>query len=180
MDTTLVPFPTTKNIYRAKISRIAQIDFSIRRHKNLDLIEIWSFNNLVPRDDDNPYEWRTMPSAYTIYLNCAFFRLETLKHAVQHAMQHTTGEQRLMIPLKQQLLHLDITLDQVWEEAREADANDWMNGNWRSKTLDEWLVIEFHLQRHNTYDINAFIDEEVGNKENLKMDPFDLGESYII
>ena len=95
-------------------------------------------------------------------------------------MQHTTGEQRLIVPLKQQLLHLDITLDQVWEEAREADANDRMNGSWRSKTLDEWLVIEFHLQHHNTFDIDTFIDEDAGNKEKLKMDPFDLGESYII
>jgi hypothetical protein len=173
-----VAFPTVKNPSKAKVDRISQIEFSIHCPKGPDrnLIEIWGFNNLIPEDSDNPYVWRTMPSAYTIYLNRAFFRLENLKYAVDHAK----GDQKVMLLLKHHLLHLDTTLDKVWEEAREADINDEMNANWRSKTLDQWLTIDFYIQRHNVYDIDAFIEEEAGSIEKLKMDPFDLGVLSII
>ena len=170
----LVPFPTVKNISKARISKIVQIEFTIHRSNGPGLIEIWGFNNLDSVKDDNPYPWCTMPSAYAIYLNQAFFRLENLKYAVLHAK----GDQTVMLLLKHHLLHLDATLDQVWEEVRKADLHDKMNANWRSETLDQWLTVDFHVQRHNPFDVDAYIEEEAGNLQKLKMDPFDLGIIY--
>ena len=173
-----VSFPTVKNPSKAKVDCILQIEFSIHHLKGPErnLIEIWGFNNLIPEDSDNPYVWHTMPSAYMIYLNQAFFRLKNLKYAVDHAK----GDQKVMLLLKHHLLHLNMTLGKVWEEARSANINDEMNANWQSKTLDQWLMIDFHIQCHNMYDINAFIEEEAGSIEKLKMDPFDLGVLSII
>lgn len=176
MATSLVhhlAFPTIKNPTKAKINDITQIDFFIKTLNGPDLIEIWSLNNL--QSSAEGYFWCSMPAAYAIYLSRAFFRLENLKCAVKHGK----GEIAVMVALKQHLIHLDTTLDTIWEEAWEAEKNHQMVGNWRCKTLDQWLTIEFYIQRHNTFDIEVFIEEDSGNMEKLKQDPFDLGMLYI-
>jgi hypothetical protein len=62
------------------------------------------------------------------------------------AVLKAKGDQDLILSLKQHLVHLDATLDQIWEEACEAAEKDEMNGNWRCSTLDQWLSMEFHIQ----------------------------------
>jgi hypothetical protein len=124
---------------------------------------------------NNPYPWRTMPAAYGPLLRRTFFRLETLKYAVINAVAETRSDE-FLLTLKQHLLHLDTVLDQVWEEARVAVDEDKMDQNWRSLTLDKWLVVEYHLQRHHPFNVEAFQEEEPGK---LDDNPFDLGLIFL-
>jgi len=174
---TTIPFPINKNFTKAKINGIIQIDFSVCPYTGplSDMIQISCFNNYAKKGSNNPYPWRTMPASYAVYLKRALFRLELLKLAVLKAK----GDQNLILSLKQHLVHLDATLDLVWEEAREAAEKDEMNGNWRCSTLDRWLSMEFHIQRHNDFDVQVFKDEHPLNEAKLNMDPFGLGELSI-
>ena len=171
--TTAVQFPENKSFSKTKIQHISQIEFSIQAHKTSTsgLLDIWSFNNLVKPSADNPYYWRSMPSAYASYLNRAFFRLELLKHTVLHAK----GDHNMMRYVQQHLVHLDMTLDQVWEEARIAMNGDQMTKEWRSPSMDQWLLVEYYVQRHNSFDVKTFEEEEPGNHDKLKADPLQLG-----
>jgi hypothetical protein len=90
---------------------------------------------------------------------------------------HARREQDLIVTLNQHLVHLDMTLDWVWEETCIADE---MNGNWRCPLLDQWLSIEFHIQWHNLFDVKDFKEEDEGNHEKLGIDPFNLGKILLI
>jgi hypothetical protein len=174
MDSAVVPFPANKKPSKKKILEIVQIEFTIQPYKvpGSGLVKIWSHNNLIKNSADSSYPWRTMPATYAPYLTRAIFQLELLKHAVINGK----GEQDFVISLKQHLVHLDATLDQIWEEARQAALKDEMKGDWRSPTLDRWLAIEYHIQRHNPFDITNFEEEDPEHPGKLTTDPFDLGE----
>jgi len=70
---------------------------------------------------------------------------------------------------------MDLTLDEVWEEARIALENKVMDKNWRSRFLDQWLSVEYELQRHGPMDIEGFEDEDQVNASKLTEDPFVKG-----
>jgi hypothetical protein len=175
---TAVQFPENKNFSKSKIQQILQIEFSIQPQKSLNsgLADVWSFNNLVKPSVDNPYHWRSIPETYTAYLRRAFFRLEVLKHTVLNAK----GDIRLKHHVQRHLVHLDMTLDQVWEEARVAILNNQMTKDWRSSTMDQWLLVEYYVQRHNSFDVENFQEEEPDNLDKLKADPFQLGQYFIV
>jgi hypothetical protein len=175
--TTAVQFPENKLFSKSKIQHILQIEFFSQPQKMLNsgLIDIWSFNNLLKSSADNPYHWRLMPTTYTAHLRRVFFRLELLKHAVLNAK----GDTEMKYHVQRHLVHLDMTLDQVWEEARIAINCDQMTNEWRSPTMDQWLLIEYYVQRHNPFDVENFREEEPDNHDKLKADPFQLGQYFI-
>jgi hypothetical protein len=175
---TAVQFPENKKFSKSKIHQILQIEFSIKPQKSLNsgLADVWSFNNLLQSSVDNPYYWRSIPATYTAYLRRAFFRLELLKHTVVNGK----GNLHLKHHVQRHLVHLDMTLDQVWEEARIAIHNNQMTKDWRSPTMDQWLLIEYYVQRHNSFDVENFREEEPGNPDRLKADPFELSKHFIV
>jgi hypothetical protein len=74
--------------------------------------------------------------------------------------------------INKNIVYLDKVLDTIWKEVLKAGNS--VTANWRSETLDEWLIIEFVVGRHDHDHINA-----LENIEELQQDVLDLGK-YIL
>jgi hypothetical protein len=173
----IVRFPT-KSVTTKDVFHISQIEYSLRPHSTpsiTDLIEVWAYNNKMIRDGDNPYPWRIMPSIYANFLLRILFRLESLKHAAINGR----GSAEHLRFLKQYLLHVDRVLDEIWDESRDAVAKKMMNANWRSPSLDVWLAVEYRIQRHTEWDIDALKEEGESDLMEDSVKVFDLGERIL-
>jgi hypothetical protein len=123
-----------------RIARIEQIKYTIRRSPDARIIAIYASNN---RCDDEPYPWCNMPVSYDNALHRILYKLELLK-----LVAHSSEVDRIHIAsIRRYLVYVDKTLDSIWEEAWKAQADDALVAEWRSDTLDRWLLIERHVQR---------------------------------
>lgn len=120
-----------------------------------------------------------MPSTYSNFLSRALFRLELLKILSKCPEKNhdlAVSIQDYVLPVRQNLAHMDQTLDAVWEEAEVAIADGTMSASWHSPTFDRWLSVEFELQRHTPMDIKVFEEENEENALLLTKDPFSKGK----
>lgn len=115
-----------------------------------DFVNVHGVNIHEP---DNPYFWRSLPATYKKHLLRAFFRLELLAYCCRYP----NGTTDAIKSLKRCIGNLDKTLDDLWEECREASENDKMNASWRSTVFDHWLTVEYHVKRHTTKHIKNYI-----------------------
>jgi hypothetical protein len=123
-----------------RIARIEQIEYTIHRSPDAQIVTVYASNN---RCDGEPYPWCDMPVSYNNALHRIFYKLELLKLVARSREVdriHTASILRY-------LAHVDKTLDSIWEEAWKAQAEDALVAEWRSNTLDRWLLIECHVQR---------------------------------
>lgn len=70
--------------------------------------------------------------------------------------------------LRNYIAYTDNVLDAIWEEAN--DEGDAINADWRSDTLDKWLIIEYYVGRHSPDDLSAYDSEH---------DPLDNDEDAL-
>jgi hypothetical protein len=117
----------------------------------------------------NTSYWATIPKTYQIPFRCALYRLELLKLAVDGVGDNTDDSACY-------LAHISGVMGAFLLHALGAQVNGLMNSEWRSPTMDRWLVIEWHIQRHTDYEIKAFLEEN-GNSA-LDDDPFNLGACF--
>jgi len=170
---------STGIISRTKLNNICQIKFRIERPPEEDyhkLIYIMAQNMLATKPEEKSYFWRKFPWKYKKLMHRTLFRLEILKEAALH----TESPPKHLQSARENLVHLDRTLDKVWEEAYDAQyTNGTMGPLWRSTYLDQWLAVEFAIQRHAPIDINTFKEKDTGNAALLQADPFSLGISPV-
>ena len=141
---------------------------ALKSHKIVDVTQIYYLfassdlpNGLVQVQAINTvnegpaYNWRIVPEAYKPMLKTIFRRLELLKHAATD--DTTKGENLRHIQCAQQnLVHLDMVLDSFWRETAIACKKNEMGRDWRSKTLDRWLCVEYFVRRHSPEAIAAW------------------------
>jgi hypothetical protein len=158
-----------KNIASAKkINNIEQIVYSLSPNtdKN-DMIDIKANNIYI--SDQGSYFWCVMPITYKEHLARAFLRMELLLRAFKSDDLEPTSS----VLLNKNIVYLDRVLDKIWKEANDAEKAKLMSEEWRSPTLDEWLIVECIVGRHDPDHINA-----TKKKSDLKQDAKGLGE-YI-
>ena len=73
--------------------------------------------------------------------------------------------------LKNYLKYTDTVMDMMWEEARLATQKNEMKVDWRSKILDQWLLMEFFVKQHSPVALAQH------QKQNLPLDMAALPES---
>lgn len=154
-----------------RMSRIEQIVYSISENgENDGMIDIMAQNVYAPKD--KPYLWCKVPASYKEHLARAFLRLKLFFNA----LKSNDLEPASSTLLKKNILYLDKILDQVWDDAKSAESSQSMSMDWRSVTLDEWMVVECVVGRHDPDTVNA-----LKTKEDLRQDACDLGEhTYFI
>jgi len=176
-----VPWPT-RILTLTALKKIDQIKYFIRTlSPGAMTFDVFAINTNLNPSTNYPYHWAYFPTCYSSVLARPLFRLELLKIAAKYKVKK--GDQLKRDQLRkvhENLVHLDKTLDLIWEEAQQASENHNMGTSWRSCYLDRWLAVEFALQRHEPLDIECFEEEETGNAALLLADPLTLGiSSYI-
>lgn len=150
-----------------KMALIEQIVYFISNDKDTKdgFIDVWA-KNLFKNNEE--YMWRKMPAFYEIHLLRMFLRMELLLKAskIDDLSESTSAL------VNKNIVYLDKVLDKIWKEARQAEHS--MTTTWRSDALDDWMIIEFVVGRHDHDHINAL--EDIAD---LGQDVDDLGEYYI-
>ena len=133
-----IHLPTSKPT-KARIDRIIQIEFHLVISDNSPLIDVYARNTRI----GEKYLWRKLPATYENALRRALYKLELLKLAVVC----TNFDRIYYLIVSKYLVYMDNTLDHIWKEAELAVNSDEMSSNWRSPTLDRWILIECNVQR---------------------------------
>jgi hypothetical protein len=168
-----ITFPAKKPS-TIRLQRIKQIVYETKQTTDdirTNLVSVFSLNLNIPRSIDNPYLWRRFPYAYHKHLNRIFFRLDIFLLGIEY----DKAEKSRMALLQRHLVYHDSILDAIFEEARVAGDSDLITQDWRSTTLNSWLLIEYHVQRHSPEDVQRFMTESEGNCTLLEQDPLVLG-----
>ena len=173
MTSSHIPWPS-KVPSKLQINNISQIDFSVEDNSSItpDLLAIFAYNNQASAHGENPYLWRSMPKKYENFLRRIFFHLELLKLGVNKG----EGEKEHLAEAKKNLLHTDHLLDAIFLDALEALSKNKMDADRTSLILERWMTVEWYIQKHADFDIQAFEEEEEGNAQKLREDPFQLGK----
>ena len=77
--------------------------------------------------------------------------------------------------LKLYVRYMENVMDHTWEEARMADINGILTPTWRSTNLDNWLVMEYVLMRHNMVTVERYNRNGPTGNCTLNDDPLELG-----
>jgi hypothetical protein len=134
----IIHLPTSRPT-KTRIERIAQIEYYSVIPGDSPLMDVYARN--VRTSDE--YWWRNLPASYENALHRALYKLELLKLVAAC----TDVDRNHHVSALKYLIYMDNILDRVWNEAGSASEEDEMSSNWRSGTLDRWIIIESNVQR---------------------------------
>lgn len=167
----------TKPVTNKLMHDIRQIVFCIRDNvpeATPGLIAVFSMN-IYQSPFTTPVLWRVVPAAYSdhvlriirrnIHFFLAFDMISTGK--VDAGLDST----EVCEHISRHIAYNDIVLDKFWEEAR---LNRRMTPEWRSESLDKWLIIDYHVGEHTDFALEVYLKDN--DETSLHDDPMDLGK----
>jgi hypothetical protein len=169
------PWPT-KPASKKLMHDIRQIVYCIRDdipEAKPGLVAILSMNTYtLPLR--KPTLWRVIPATYSdhvlrilhrnIHLFLAFDMISSGK------VDTGLDSEELRDHISRHIAYNDIMLDRLWEEARTVNH---MTPEWRSPSLDRWLVIDYHIGDHTDFALEHYA--KANGATALHDDPMELG-----
>jgi hypothetical protein len=156
----------------------------------LDVLEV---NILKPKDEQRRH-WRRFPASYLQFLKCFIYqsqlyldsldsittnarKLPGTAESVQKSKHHPKSNPKVeaIRTLKHYIHYMDNVIMQIWEDTRTAAVKDELGPDWRCSALDEWLLVEYHVKRHDTPDVEKYY-AQTSLTDWMSSDPFELGK----
>ena len=162
----------------SKLDRIRQVVYRIKedgQEKRKGLIDVWA-DNIYAKTTGH---WRWFPAVYTDHLKRIVYRLDLyLAILRQAALDRGIVKSAELNEMKLYIGYMDKVLDDIWEEARQADNKGLLTATWRSPSFDKWLVIEHVIGRHDTESIEKALTNwnESDSGRFFKGNPEELGK----
>lgn len=168
MTSILSQYWSEKTPSARKLANIQQIQYFLAdKPTSIEgVTAVWA-ENIFAKEADQ-YHWRHMPSTYDNHLRLMFYRMELFFRCMNSGDLDADATNTI----KKNIAFLDSVLDQVWDEALEAQER--MNADWQSTTLNAWLVAEWNIGLHSPGAIRKFIADNGASA--LTLDAFELGE----
>ena len=142
----------------SKLDRIRQVVYRIEedgQEKRKGLVDVWA-DNVYAKTTSH---WRWFPAVYTDHLKRIVYRLDLYFVILsQAALNRGIMKSAELNEMKLYIGYTDKVLDDIWEEARQADDRSLLTATWRSPSFDKWLVIEHAIGRHDAESIEEALE----------------------
>jgi hypothetical protein len=168
----------------AKLHLTRQVRYFIAEDasvKRKGLIDVWEYNTLSKSGNRDQKHWKWFPAVYTDHVKLIIYRFDLYLHCLDVASaQRLCDDKDVISELKKYIGYYERVMDTFWEEARIADVNDVLTAAWRSPALDEWLVKEYVVRRHDQISVETFLATlDTSNGEAFQEDAMELGVSIL-
>jgi len=94
-----------------------------------------------------------------------------------HKLKHhpkSNPKVEAMRTLKHYTHYMDNVIMQIWEDTQTAAVKDKLGPDWHCSALDEWLLVEYHVKRHDTPDVEKYY-AQTSLMDWMSSNPFELG-----
>jgi hypothetical protein len=176
------PWPA-KLIPAKKIHDVRQIAFCIRddaAESKDGLLAVYSLN-IYERPLRSPKLWRIIPAAYGDYLRRILHRnvhLFLTLDMIKERQIVVSDSDAVVDYISRYIVYNDVVLDNFWERVRVETIHDNLGPDWRSRDMDRWLAIDYHVGKHSAASLEAYI--KTHGDASLQDDPIEFGECYFI
>lgn len=128
---------------------------------------------------EDPVYRATLPAAYRKHIARVIHRLDlyilVYVHLAKSQVHNSwTDGKEINAALRKYIEYTDKVLDKIWDESAKAEKDLTLTPEWHSQTLDEWLTVEFFVQRHNPEAFEEYA-KDIQRLADLQNNPFELG-----